>query len=46
MTEVSRPQAAQRELQLIRGTYSHQIADKVTVAATAMDAIFGQASGS
>ena len=26
--------------------YRHQIADKVTVAATAMDAIFGQASGS
>jgi hypothetical protein len=26
--------------------YRHQIADKATVAATARDAIFGQASGS
>jgi len=29
-----------------KSVYRHQIADKVTVAATAMDAIFGQASGS
>jgi hypothetical protein len=29
-----------------RNVYRHQIADKVTWAAAAMDAIFGQVSGS
>jgi integrase len=31
---------------ITKTVYRHQIADKVTVAATAMDAIFGEASGS
>jgi IS30 family transposase len=31
---------------ITRTVYRHQIADKVTVAATAMDSIFGEASGS
>jgi integrase len=30
---------------ITKTVYRHQIADKVTVAATAMDAIFGEASG-